>query len=162
MSNLWMKFRKPCCRGEKRRSLFIHWKSSCQRYPWGGTTSAIGQLTMLLSRGKKLGWGKNRCGVHAFAQRGKSHHRFSLFYFLFSGKESKKTTPFSVRNWRGFEKKFPAPCYSPIVKFTVPSPLESLTYVFGKGTGVSTPLWAPEKNITIKKTSLKKILKKII
>ena len=49
-------------------------------------------------------------------------------------------------------KKFPAPCYSPIVKFTVPSPLEPLTAVFGKGTCVSAPLSAPEK-ITIKKTS---------
>ena len=37
-------------------------------------------------------------------------------------------------------KKFPAPCYSPIVKFTVPSPLEPLTAVFGKGTCVSAPL----------------------
>ena len=37
-------------------------------------------------------------------------------------------------------KKFPAPCYSPIVKCTVPSPLESLTTVFGKGTCVSAPL----------------------
>ena len=36
-------------------------------------------------------------------------------------------------------KKFPAPCYSPIVKFTVPSPLEPLTAVFGKGTCVSAP-----------------------
>ena len=37
-------------------------------------------------------------------------------------------------------KKFPASCYSPIVKFTVPSPLEPLTTVFGKGTCVSAPL----------------------
>ena len=49
-------------------------------------------------------------------------------------------------------KKFPAPCYSPIVNYTVPSPLEPLTTVFGKGTCVSAPLSAPEK-ITIKKTS---------
>ena len=48
------------------------------------------------------------------------------------------------------EKKFPAPCYSPIVKFTVPSPLEALTTVFGKGTCVTPPPWAPEK-ITMKK-----------
>ena len=47
-------------------------------------------------------------------------------------------------------KKFPAPCYSPIVKFTVPSPLEALTTVFGKGTCVTPPPWAPEK-ITMKK-----------
>ena len=43
-------------------------------------------------------------------------------------------------------KKFPAPCYSPTVLPVVPSPLESLTVVFGKGTSVTTPLWAPEKN----------------
>ena len=43
------------------------------------------------------------------------------------------------------QKKFPASCYSPIVKFTVPSPLEPLTTVFGKGTCVSAPLWTPEK-----------------
>ena len=49
-------------------------------------------------------------------------------------------------------KKFPAPCYSPIVNYTVPSPLEPLTTVFGKGTCVSAPLSAPEK-ITIKKIS---------
>ena len=49
-------------------------------------------------------------------------------------------------------KKFPAPCYSPIVNYTVPSPLEPLTTVFWKGTCVSAPLSAPEK-ITIKKTS---------
>ena len=43
-----------------------------------------------------------------------------------------------VRNVRRV-KKFPALCYSPIVKFTVPSPLEPLTTVFGKGTCVSAP-----------------------
>ena len=48
-------------------------------------------------------------------------------------------------------KKFPAPCYSPIVKFTVPSPLEALTTVFGKGTCVTPPPWAPE-NIPKKKS----------
>ena len=41
-------------------------------------------------------------------------------------------------------KKIPASCYSPIVKFTVPSPLKPLTTVFGKGTCVSAPLWTPE------------------
>ena len=59
-----------------------------------------------------------------------------------------------VRNWRierrkarygkakslRAQKKFPASCYSPIVKYTVPSPLEPLTTVFGKGTCVSAPL----------------------
>ena len=52
-------------------------------------------------------------------------------------------------------KKFPAPCYSPIVKFTVPSPLEALTTVFGKGTCVTPPPWAPEK-ITMKKKQCSK------
>ena len=49
-------------------------------------------------------------------------------------------------------KKFPALCYSPTVKFAVPSPLGSLTTVFGKGTCVTTPLLAPE-NITMKKVT---------
>ena len=44
-----------------------------------------------------------------------------------------------VRNNRS-PKRFPAPCYSPIVNCTVPSPLGSLTTVFGKGTCVATPL----------------------
>ena len=56
-------------------------------------------------------------------------------------------------------KKFPAPCYSPIVKFTVPSPLEALTTVFGKGTCVTPPPWAPEK-ITMKKGKSMEIAEK--
>ena len=32
---------------------------------------------------EKLSWERNYCGGHDFAQRGKNHYRFSLFYFLF-------------------------------------------------------------------------------
>ena len=64
----------------------------------------------------------------------------------------KKKKPPSVCETDG-GKKFPAPRYSPIVKFTVPSPLGSLTTVFGKGTCVSTPLWTP-KNNTMKNACL--------
>ena len=61
-----------------------------------------------------------------------------LWLLSFTGKESnKKNLVLCAKQYE--VKKFPAPCYSPIVKFTVPSPLESLTNVFGKGTCVSTP-----------------------
>ena len=43
-------------------------------------------------------------------------------------------------NNRRFQIKFLASCYSPILKCTVPSPLELLTTVFGKGTCVASPL----------------------
>ena len=55
------------------------------------------------------------------------------------GNSGKKKTRARVCETRERVKKFPAPCYSPIVKFTVPSPLEPLTAVFGKGTCVSAP-----------------------
>ena len=55
----------------------------------------------------------------------------------------KKKRADCVRSNQLSVKKFPAPCYSPIVKFTVPSPLEALTTVFGKGTCVTPPPWAP-------------------
>ena len=45
-----------------------------------------------------------------------------------------------ARSLRPQKKKIPASCCSPIVKLTVPSPLEPLTTVFGKGTCVSAPL----------------------
>ena len=63
----------------------------------------------------------------------------------------KKKRADCVRSNQLSVKKFPAPCYSPIVKFTVPSPLEALTTVFGKGTCVTPPPWAPE-NIPMKKS----------
>ena len=77
------------------------------------------------------------------------------------GHLGKKNDPISANDW--IVKKFPAPCYSPIVKFTVPSPLEPLTTVFGKGTCVTAPLWTPEKKFTIRKclkinSELKKVL----
>ena len=59
-------------------------------------------------------------------------------------KRQKKDGPISA-NDRSV-RKYPASCYSPIVKFTVPSPLGPLTTVFGKGTCVTAPLWTPEKN----------------
>ena len=70
----------------------------------------------------------------------------------------KKTGSNSANVWA--VRRFPAPCYSPIVKFTVPSPLEPLTTVFGKGTCVSAPLWTPENKITIKKMSEWRVKKK--
>ena len=57
-----------------------------------------------------------------------------------AGRRAKKRLRKRVRNTFGVLKRFPAPCYSPIVDFTVPSPLGSLTTVFGKGTCVATPL----------------------
>ena len=44
-----------------------------------------------------------------------------------------------------FKNKIPALCYSPTVKYAVPSPLTALTNVFGKGTCVSLSPKAPEK-----------------
>ena len=59
--------------------------------------------------------------------------------------KNKKKNSSSANTWV-LVNKYPAPCYSPTVKFAVPSPLRSLTTVFGKGTCVTTSLWAPEKN----------------
>ena len=42
-----------------------------------------------------------------------------------------------------------ASCYSPTVKTAVPSPLLSLTSVFGMGTGVSSTLLTQPKNLYI-------------
>ena len=73
-----------------------------------------------------------------------------LWLLSFTVKESnKKNLVLCAKQYE--VKKFPAPCYSPIVKFTVPSPLEALTTVFGKGTCVTPPPWAPE-NIPMKKS----------
>ena len=66
----------------------------------------------------------------------------------------KKKNSSSANTWVLVNKN-PAPCYSPTVKFAVPSPLRSLTTVFGKGTCVTTSLWAPEKNQIKKIKSIK-------
>ena len=79
--------------------------------------------------------------VHDRRRRG-ARHEFT---------RQKKKRADCVRSNQLSVKKFPAPCYSPIVKFTVPSPLEALTTVFGKGTCVTPPPWAPE-NIPMKKS----------
>lgn len=68
-----------------------------------------------------------------------------------------KKNPEGVRIRRG-KVKIPAPCYSPTLWCAVPSPLELLTTVFGKGTCVASPLWAPE--IKLKK-EIKGELRKI-
>ena len=67
---------------------------------------------------------------------------------------TKKKNSSSANTWVLVNKN-PAPCYSPTVKFAVPSPLRSLTTVFGKGTCVTTSLWAPEKNQIKKIKSIK-------
>ena len=69
---------------------------------------------------------------------------------------TKKKNSSSANTWV-LVNKYPAPCYSPTVKFAVPSPLRSLTTVFGKGTCVTTSLWAPEKNQIKKIISIKSI-----
>ena len=69
-------------------------------------------------------------------------------------KKTKKKNSSSANTWVLVNKN-PAPCYSPTVKFAVPSPLRSLTTVFGKGTCVTTSLWAPEKNQIKKIISIK-------
>ena len=71
-----------------------------------------------------------------------------------SHSNTKKKNSSSANTWVLVNKN-PAPCYSPTVKFAVPSPLRSLTTVFGKGTCVTTSLWAPEKNQIKKIISIK-------
>ena len=73
-------------------------------------------------------------------------------------KNTKKKNSSSANTWVLVNKN-PAPCYSPTVKFAVPSPLRSLTTVFGKGTCVTTSLWAPEKNQIKKILSIKSYIR---
>ena len=73
----------------------------------------------------------------------------------------KKKNSSSANTWVLVNKN-PAPCYSPTVKFAVPSPLRSLTTVFGKGTCVTTSLWAPEKNQIKKIKSIKSNIRTIL
>ena len=61
------------------------------------------------------------------------------FYRIAADRARAKKRPPTANNRRS-KIKFLASCYSPTLMCAVPSPLELLTTVFGKGTCVSSPL----------------------